>query len=126
MARFYLGVGILLAFLVFGLWVGHTLEDIHTEIADTLTEAADMALSGDLEGAETVALSAKKRWEKSWHGSATVADHAPMDEIDGLLAQLPCYARSGNTGEFAACCTRCSLLVQAISEAHSLTWWNLL
>ena len=126
MARFYLGVFILLLFLVLGLWIGHTLEDIHTEIASTLEVAADAALSGDFEKAENLAASAKKDWEKSWHGSATVADHEPMDEIDGLLAQLPCFSRSHNWGDFAACCTRCSLLVQAISEAHSLTWWNLL
>lgn len=126
MARFYFGVFLLLFFLVLGLWVGHALEDIHTEIADTLTQAAETALSGDLAQAERLALSAKKEWETSWHGTATVADHAPMDEIDGLLAQLPCFAQTDNVSDFAACCTRCSLLVQAISEAHSLTWWNLL
>lgn len=126
MARFYLGVFLLLFFLILGLWVGNTLENIHTEIADTLTTAANVALSGDLTEAEKLALSAKKEWEKSWHGSATVADHEPMDEIDGLLAQLSCFARTGNVSDFAAGCTRCSLLVQAISEAHSLTWWNLL
>lgn len=126
MKRFYLGVFLLLFFLLFGLWTGHILETIHTEIAEQLTRAADIALSGDLLQAEDIALAAKKQWEASWHGSATVADHAPMDEIDGLLAQLSCFARAGNTGDFAACCTRSSLLVRAISEAHSLTWWNLL
>ena len=126
MARFYLGISILLFFMLFGLWVGHALEDIHTEIADTLTLAADTAIAGDMEKAAALAATAKKKWENSWHSTASAADHEPMDEIDGLLSQLSVYARSHSPMDFAACCTRCSLLVQAISEAHSLTWWNLL
>lgn len=126
MTRFYFGIFLLVLFLVLGLWVSHTLDTIHAEISDTLTQAAAVALSGNLEQATDMALSAKEKWEKSWQGTATVADHEPMDEIDGLLAQLSCFAEAGNVSDFAACCTRCSLLVSAISEAHSLTWWNLL
>ena len=103
MARFYLGVSILLVFLIFGLWVGSALEDIHTEIADTLTLAADTALKGDMEKAEAIAATAREKWEKSWHSTATAADHEPMDEIDGLLSQLPVFAHSDRAADFAAC-----------------------
>ena len=126
MSRFYLGIFILLSVLILGLWVSHTLDDIHIEISDMLETAAASALSGDLENANALAQTAKSKWETSWHGTAAAADHEPMDEIDGLLSQLDCFARAGNISDFAACCTRCSLLVRAVSEAHSPTWWNLL
>lgn len=126
MGRFWLGIGLLVLFLVLGLWVGAVMDQVHSDISDTLKQAAQQALNGEMKVAAETAQQAKEKWEKHWHGSATAADHAPMDEIDGLLAQLECYERTGQTGEFAACCTRVSLLVRAMSEAHSLSWWNFL
>ena len=126
MGRLWLGIGILVLFLVLGLWIGNVMDDVHLGIADQLELAAEQALSGDMDGGIEMALQAKASWEAHWRGSATVADHAPMDEIDGLLAQLECFHRADMMGEFAACCTRVSLLVRAMSEAHSLKWWNLL
>ena len=126
MGRLWLGIGILVLFLVLGLWISHCMDSVHLSIANTLETAAEQALSGDLDAAAQTAQTAKVSWEKHWHGSAVVADHAPMDEIDGLLAQLECYSRADQPGDFAACCTRLALLVEAMSEAHSLTWWNLL
>lgn len=126
MGRFWLGVGLMVLFLVMGFWICAAMDDVHISIADTLETAAEQALSGDLQAGAETARKAKADWEKSWHGSAAVADHAPMDEIDGLLAQLECYSRANMPGDFAACCARLSLLVRAMSEAHNLTWWNLL
>jgi hypothetical protein len=113
-------------FLALGFWISSAMDDIHLEIADTLDAAAEQALSGDLQAGMASARKAKADWQAHWHNSATVADHAPMDEIDGLLAQLECYSRANMPGDFAACCTRIALLVRAMREAHSLTWWNLL
>lgn len=126
MGRLWLGVGILVVFLVLGLWIGSMMDDIHLSIADTLETAADQALSGNTTAALDTAKGAKVQWEKHWHGTAAAADHGPMDEIDGLMAQMERYAQADQWGDFAACCARLSLLVQAMSEAHSLTWWNLL
>ena len=126
MYRTWFGIFILLFLLFFGSSVSSVLQHLQAPVASQLEDAAKQALSGDLHTGQTLAQKAHQNWLDRWRVTAAFSDHAPMDEIDGLLAQLPCYARSGNTGEFAACCTRCSLLVQAISEAHSLTWWNLL
>ena len=126
MGRFWLGIGLLALFLVLGFWISAAMDQVHLDISDTLELAAQQALDGDLDAGKETAQQAKKQWDKHWHGSAAVSDHAPMDEIDGLLAQLECYSRAGQTGEFAACCTRVSLLVRAMSEAHSFAWWNLL
>lgn len=126
MGRFWLGIGILVLLLVAGLWISAAMDDVHMDISQQLQLAAEQALDGQLETAVETANKAKEKWDAHWHASAAVADHAPMDEIDGLLAQLECYSRSQQSGEFAACCTRVSLLVQAMSEAHSPVWWNLL
>ena len=126
MGRFWLGIGLLVLFLVLGIWISVAMEAVHSDISDKLAFAAQLALDGDIDAGVETAQQAKKQWDKHWRGSAAVSDHAPMDEIDGLLAQLECYSRTRQPGDFAACCTRVSLLVRAMSEAHSLVWWNLL
>lgn len=126
MGRFWLGIGILVVFLVLGLWVTYAMDNIHSEISQTLERAATQTLSGDLTEGITLVQQAKDRWQSHWHGTASVADHAPMDEIDGLFAQLEAYGQAGLSTDFATYCARLSNLVAAVGEAHSLTWWNLL
>ncbi len=122
MGRFLLGITLMLALLGAGLAVWKEAEDIHTPVSRTLEEAADTALSGQTEKAREKALQARALWEEKWHASAAFSDHGPMDEIDGLFAQIE---GCGNT-ELAALCRRIASLVSAVAEAHSLTWWNLL
>lgn len=126
MGRFWLGVGILVLFLVLGIWVAHAMDDVHQTIAQTLDDAAAQSLSGDL--AEGIALvqQAKSNWQSHWRSTASVADHEPMDEIDGLFAQLEVYGKAGLAADFATYCARLSQLVTAVAEAHALNWWNLL
>jgi len=126
MGRFLLGIGILVLFLFFGLWVGNTMEDVHQSISQTLDNAAACSLNGDLTEGIALAGKAQQQWQSQWHRTASVADHAPMDEIDGLFAQLEVYGRTGMYADFATYCARLSRLVSAMGEAHSLTWWNLL
>lgn len=126
MGRLWLGIGILVVLLVGGLWVSHMVDDVHQSIGKTLDEAAVQALDGDLESGFALAQQARNYWQAHWNGTAAVADHAPMDEIDGLFAQLDAYRQSQRPDDFAAYCARLSALVIAVGEAHSLTWWNLL
>lgn len=124
--RFWIGIGLLAVFLALGLWVTAVMEDIHEPMAELLEEAAQEALEGDLTEAAELADQAHRRWERYRKGTASVADHAPMDEIDGLFAQTQTFARAGQWQDFAASCARLSKLVEAMSEAHGLGWWNLL
>ena len=126
MARFWLGVGILLTFLALGLWIAVAMDGIHQQISSTLEQAALQTLDGDLDTGIALVSQAHDRWERNWHAAAAVADHAPMDEIDSLFAQLQLYGTTRQATEFAAYCTRLSQLVTAMGEAHTLTWWNLL
>lgn len=125
MVRFWLGAGLLAAFLGFSLWVGVAIEQTQDPISAQLEQAAAACLQGDPREGYRLAQQAHTTWQTNWHWVAAVSDHAPMDEIDSLFAQMDFYAQAGQTGDFAAYCTRLAQLVLAVAEAHSLHWWNL-
>lgn len=126
MKHFWLGVALLVLFFALGIWVSVVMDDVHTEISQTLDQAAQATLSGELEQGISLARQAKIAWEKNWRGTAAVADHSPMDEIDSLFSEMEVYAKTREEPHFAACCTQLSKLVLAVGEAHSLNWWNFL
>lgn len=126
MGRFWLGIGLLVLFLVLGLWVSSSMGNVHQAIAQTLDEAAAQTLEGNLEEGLALAQQAYADWDAHWHGTASVADHAPMDEVDSLFGQLMIYGQADQPADFAAYCSRLAKLVSAVGEAHGLTWWNLL
>lgn len=126
MSRFWIGIALLAVFLGLGLWVAEAVDAVHMPIAQALEQAAEDALAGDLEAGIARAEEASREWERHWRATAAVADHAPMDEIDGLFAQAQRYAQAGNGADFAAVCGRISRLIEAIGEAHAPGWWNLL
>ena len=124
--RFWYGLGILLIFLALGLWMAHGMEKMHAPVTDQLEQAAQVALSGNLDKGITLAEQAEVIWQKHRGLTAAMADHAPMEEIDSLFSQVRNYAKCGNVAEFAAYCGRIAKLVEAVGEAHGLNWQNLL
>ena len=126
MGRFWLGIIFITVLLAAGIGVGSFMNATGSTICDTLDSAAETALSGDLQAATALAECAQQQWEAAWHRIAAMADHAPMDEIDGLFSQLTVYANTNASAEFAAYCSRISQLIHAVGEAHSFNWWNLL
>ena len=126
MKRFVLGICLLAVMLGLGLWVMFSMNAVNEPVSQLLESAAFTALNGDLTQGTQLANRARNTWDNCWHGTASAADHAPMDEIDSLFAQVAIYGQTGQAEEFAAHCARLSKLVKAVGEAHSLTWWNLL
>lgn len=126
MKHFWSGIGLLAVLLALGLWTSHAMESVHTPIANSLALAAEETLSGDPDRGIAAARQARAQWERHRHATASVADHQPMEEADSLFAQMESFIAAGDVTQFAACCARLSELVRAISEAHTLTWWNLL
>ena len=126
MGRFWIGILLLVIFLVLGIWISCFMDATHQTISDTLLQASAQALQGNEADAAALAAQAKATWDANWHTIAAAADHAPMDEIDGLFSQLSVFSNAGRIGDFAACCARLSKLVAAMGEAHKLTWWNFL
>jgi len=126
MARGWFGVGILAVFLILGFVIAGQMDDAHLPTGELLSQAAEMTLNGEFEGAVALGMEAKDRWEKQWNGTAAVADHSPMDEVDALFAEMEIYAQTGEEPHFAACCKELAQRVQAVTDAHRFSWWNLL
>ncbi len=126
MVRGWLGVGILVAFLVLGLVTMVVMDNDHLPTGELLEQAAEKTLAGSFEEAVSLGMEAKARWERSWKGTATVADHSPMDDVDALFGEMEIYARAGEEPHFAACCQELSQRIQAMASAHRFSWWNVL
>lgn len=124
--RFYMGLGILVVFLILGLVVVWAMGQVSQPIVSRLEQAAAAVRSGDLVKGAQFAQQARELWKTGWKQVALAADHSPMDEIDGLFAQIDYFAQAGNATELGACCARVAELVEAVGDAHALTWWNIL
>ncbi len=124
--RFWGGVGILLVLLVLGIGIGNSMEHTHQAVSADLEQAAQAVLSGEETQGQQFLYKARKTWQQRRFLTAAVADHNPMEEIDSIFSQLESYAASGDQVSFAAWCSRVAKLVEAIGEAHKLTWQNLL
>lgn len=126
MVRGWLGVGILVVFFALGLVTMAVMDNEHLPTGALLEQAAEKTLAGSFEEAVSLGMEAKARWERSWNGTATVADHSPMDDVDALFGEMEIYARAGEEPHFAACCQELSQRIQAMAGAHRFSWWNIL
>ena len=126
MKRGWIGLGLLLLLLAGGLLVTWQMDRCHSAIARELDAAADSALAGDWDAAGAYAKNAKRDWETGWNFSAAFADHEPMESIDAQFSQLGVYGSTRDAVSFAAACVQLARQVEAMGDAHGLTWWNLL
>lgn len=124
--HFYFGLGLLILLLILGLLAWTGMEAAHEPSAALLEKASGLALSGDMQTAAALGRQAKSRWERYRSFTASLADHAPMDDVEKLFAEMEVYAAAGESAHFAACCLQLSNMERAMFEAHSLTGWNLL
>ena len=126
MGRGWLGAGILAVFLVLGLVIAAAGSNAHMPTGALLEQAAENTVAGDFEGGVAMGLEAKERWDRQWNGTAAIADHSPMDEVDALFAEMEIYAKTGEQPHFAACCKELAQRIQAVADAHRFSWWNIL
>ena len=126
MKRLWLGIGVLAAFLAASLLLSWYLPELHRELSDNLSAAAQAAEKSDWEEATRLAGGAKHRWEQNRHFVASFTDHEPLENLDSLFEELEVYRTAKLTVDYAATCVQLSQLCLAIAESHCLTWWNLL
>lgn len=126
MRSVYFGVGLLVVLLALGIFFSWSMNRMQLPLVETLEDAADAALDGSFPKAVALGEQAKTQWESMWHLTASLADHVPMDEIDGLFSQLKAYAKEEEKTHYAACCLELVSMIRAVAEAHSPSWWNLL
>ena len=126
MKRCWFGLGLLLFLLITGLLVTRSIARRTEPIANELTAAANNALVGNWDTAQSLTESAADQWQKNRPFTAAFADHSPMEEIEGDLAQLKVYIQSREKTAFAALAMQAAKRVQAVGEAHGLAWQNVL
>lgn len=126
MKRLWMGTGILVVLLIFSTIITGTMERIHAPVADLLQQAEEASLSGDWDKANALAGMAKAHWERYWQFTAAFADQSPMDELDGLFAELEIYGLQREMPHFAATCSHLSMLAMAMADSHTPSWWNVL
>lgn len=126
MKRIWIGIGLLIVLLLGEIGIAGTMEQIHDPGAVDLRRAGELVLEADWPQAEALARCAEERWKNAWHFTASVSDHEPMDEIDALFAQLAVHAQAQDAPSYAAVCGELSARLNAMSQAQTFSWWNLL
>ena len=119
-------IGLLLVLLLLGLLSGWYLERQHRDLARQLEDSAWLALSGQMSNARQEVQTAQAKWEKGRSLLAALGDHTPMEDIDGLFAELQIYGAAGEKTEFARTCSALSSQMAAMGNAYKLSWWNIL
>lgn len=126
MKRIALGIGLLILMLAVGVGITAAFSALHRPLADRLEQAQAAAVEGDWETAAALARDAGRTWQKYRPFTAAVADHAAIEQMDGLFARLMPLAQLQCAEEFAADCAELARLATAMADSQSLIWWNLL
>lgn len=126
MKRGWIGFALLLLLLAGGAASSWTLVKQQEPMEGYMEQAAGYALAADWENAEALTQWVRGQWQLHRKFTAAFADHGPMEEIDGLFAQLEVYRTAGETIPYAAVCAELSCQLRAMGEAHIPSWWNLL
>ena len=126
MKRSKFGFGPLLALLILGLVSTWAIIRSTAPITETLRRAGELVFLGDWDDAMASMAEAKGCWEKTYPLCASLTDHEPMEDINSLFAQLEVYGESRDTRNFVAVCALLAENLNAIGEAHTLKWWNVL
>ena len=126
LGRETVGLVLLVSLLLTGLYTSLEMSRSHRDISRLLEDSAWYALSGDWEQARTAAAAAEESWESHRNLSCMLSDHTPMEQADALFARIGLYSAARENTEFAAACAELSRQIQAMGDAHRLTWQNLL
>ena len=126
MNRMWLGAALLVLLLIIGIGAGTVMNNLHTPIADALTQAADAAMEEDWQKNAALILQARADWEQCRDLTAIVSDQRPMDEIDELFAQLEYLCTLRDTNQCTTLCAQLAQLVRSVGQSHAVNLPNLL
>ena len=126
MKRMYIGAALLIMALAAGIAVTVAFSRIHLPIAQTLDAAAEAALEEDWVKAAALRSSAEEQWQRHRHFTAALADHEPLEQIDGLFARLRTLEGQQDAVQFAGDCAELSRLAVAMAASQGIAWWDLL
>ena len=124
--RFIVGLVLLILVLAFSVGTAIGMRAIHVPGEAALTQAAQLAMAGNMEQAIPLAQQAYVRWQKYRGITAAFADHNPMDDTERLFREMLVYAQTDEVPHFAACCQQLSAMLKATYEAHGFSLKNIL
>lgn len=126
MKRLWIGILVLSVLCASGSLVAFAMGRCHSPISRDLSLAAHAATEGDLPQGTRYAEKALEQWLRYRDLTAALADHAVIEQIDALFAEIRIYAATQDAAAFAAVCAHLSELTKAVAESHHPKWQNLL
>lgn len=126
MKRLWLGIILLAALVVLGLFETARMGALTDPIADRLVRAAQAAREEDWVRARQLSEEARESWEENWSFLAAMHHHGPMEEIDSQFARAEVLLESRAGAEFSACCARIGEMIRALGDTHAVNLRNLL
>lgn len=124
MKRIWFGAALLAVLLVLGIGSAALMEDTHLTQAAQLNRAADLAMSGNWEHAGAALSKAKGSWEQRSPIISGLSDHGPMDQINGIFAQLEIFEQMQDTASFCSSCRYLAKQLEALGRSHSFNLQN--
>lgn len=126
MKRIRFGAVLLITLLVLGFWSGNFMERTHFSQVEQLNRAAELALEGNWAAAQQRTGTARREWNKNRTLIAALTDHEPMDQVEGLFAQLDVFVRQQDAVSYSSTCLYLARQLEAMGKSHSLSLENLL
>ena len=126
MSRCRWGAALLAGLLLLGLLGSGFVEKRTEPAAETLRQAAEAALSGDLPKAEALVRRARADWEQREWLWSILFHQDRVEEVTGHLEQLEIWLAAEETVSFAVSCLELAQEIQALGQEHSLALPHLL
>lgn len=125
MKQVWIGLGILGLLFFGGIWMGNELEQAHGQQIRDLEQARTAAMEENWSRAEAHLTRARKQWEGRRNISGVLYRQDPLDQIDGLFAQLESFSACRDRMSFCSSCALLARNLQNLPETHSFHWRNL-
>ncbi len=126
MKRFWIGLIHLAVLLALGIFTTVAMDRVHSSLSLELSQAGAAASEGNWLRAADLVRQAKDHWEQCRGAIAAAASHEPMEEIDSLFDQAEIYLAHRDQLGFVLCCASLRCRMQAMGEAHAISWRSLL
>lgn len=124
--RIWFGIGLMVFLLILCLCSSFLMERICLSQSQALDHAAAAASDGDWLTARSLTAQAKQEWDRRQLLFAALYDHAPIDEIDGLFAQLEVYSDARKGASFESTCVYLARQLESLGRSHSFNFSNFL
>lgn len=126
MKRSWIGFVLLILLLIGSILSSGYMVRSHEPIEAELLQAAQAAMDGSWERADTCFRAAEETWQEAEHLRSCFADHNPVEQIDADFKMLTVLCAGREAVSFAGGCLQLARQVAAVGEAHELVWWNLI